>query len=96
MMVLITYDVNTETEAGKKRLHKVAKQCQNYGQRVQNSVFECILDPALLKQVQSKLEKIIDVEKDSIRYYYLGDEWRHRVEHVGAKASIDLEGALIV
>jgi len=96
MMVLITYDVNTETEAGKKRLHQVAKQCQNYGQRVQNSVFECILDPALLKQVQSKLEKIIDVEKDSIRYYYLGNEWRNRVEHIGAKASINLEGTLIV
>lgn len=96
MMVLITYDVNTETEAGKRRLRKVAKQCQNYGQRVQNSVFECILDPALLKQLQNTLKKIIDVEKDSLRYYYLGDEWRNRVEHVGAKASIDLEGTLIV
>jgi CRISPR-associated protein Cas2 len=96
MMVLITYDVNTETAAGQKRLRKVAKQCQNYGQRVQNSVFECILDPALLKQLQNKLEKIIDVEKDSVRYYYLGDEWRHRVEHIGVKAGIDLEGALIV
>lgn len=96
MMVLVTYDVNTETEAGKKRLHKVAKQCQNYGQRVQNSVFECILEPGMLKQLQSKLEAIIDVEKDSIRYYYLGDEWRNRVEHIGAKAGIDLEGALIV
>ena len=96
MMVLITYDVNTETAAGKKRLNKVAKQCQNYGQRVQNSVFECILDPALLKLVRDKLEKIIDVEKDSIRYYYLGDEWRNRVDHVGAKKSIDLEGTLIV
>jgi len=95
-MVLITYDVNTQTEAGKKRLHKVAKQCQNYGQRVQNSVFECVLDPALLKQLQAKLEKIIDVEKDSIRYYYLGDEWRNRVEHIGAKASLDLEGTLMV
>jgi CRISPR-associated protein Cas2 len=96
MMVLVTYDVNTETEAGKKRLNKVAKQCQNFGQRVQNSVFECILDPARLKQLQSRLEKIIDVEKDSIRYYYLGDEWKSRVEHVGAKASLDLEGPLIV
>jgi CRISPR-associated protein Cas2 len=95
MMVLITYDVNTETEAGKKRLRKVAKQCQNYGQRVQNSVFECILDPARLKHLQSNLAKIIDVEKDSLRYYYLGDEWRKRVEHVGAKASLDLEGPLI-
>lgn len=96
MMVLITYDVNTETEAGKKRLRKVAKQCQNYGQRVQNSVFECIIDPGLLKQLQNKLENIIDLEKDSIRYYYLGNEWQTRVEHIGAKASIDLEGTLIV
>lgn len=95
-MVLVTYDVNTETAAGKKRLNKVAKQCQNYGQRVQNSVFECVLDPALLKQFKSRLEKLIDVEKDSIRYYYLGDEWRNRVEHIGAKPSIDLEGPIIV
>lgn len=95
MMVLITYDVNTETDAGKKRLHKVAKQCQNYGQRVQNSVFECILDPALLKTLQIKLEKIIDIEKDSIRFYYLGNEWRNKIKHVGAKPSLDLEGTLI-
>jgi CRISPR-associated protein Cas2 len=96
MMVLITYDVNTETDAGKKRLHQVAKQCENYGQRVQNSVFECILEPALLKLLQNRLEKIIDTEKDSIRYYYLGDEWRSRVEHIGAKKSLNLEGPLIV
>jgi CRISPR-associated protein Cas2 len=96
MMVLITYDVNTETAEGKRRLHKVAKQCQNYGQRVQNSVFECIIDPALFKQLQAKLEKIIDPEKDSLRFYYLGNEWRNRVEHVGAKPGIDLEGSLIV
>lgn len=94
-MVLITYDVNTETEAGKKRLRKVAKECENYGQRVQNSVFECIIDLARLKQVQAKLLKLIDVEKDSLRFYYLGDEWRKRVEHVGAKTSLDLEGTLI-
>jgi len=96
MMVLVTYDVNTETAAGRKRLRQVAKQCQNYGQRVQNSVFECILDPALLKQLQYKLENIIDKEKDSIRYYYLGDDFRNRVEHVGAKQSIDMEGTLLV
>ena len=95
MMVLITYDVNTETEAGKKRLRKVAKKCQDYGQRVQNSVFECIIDPARLKVLQSALEKIIDPKVDSLRYYYLGDEWRKRVEHVGAKPSLDLEGTLI-
>ena len=95
MMVLITYDVNTETSAGRKRLRKVAKQCQNYGQRVQNSVFECILDPARLKQLQHSLEDLIDPEKDSIRYYYLGNKWQNRVEHIGAKDSIDLEGTLI-
>jgi CRISPR-associated protein Cas2 len=95
MMVLITYDVNTETEAGKKRLRKVAKACEDYGQRVQNSVFECILEPAMLKKLQSKLAKLINPDVDSLRYYYLGDEWRKRVEHVGAKAGIDLEGPLI-
>jgi len=95
MMVLITYDVNTESEAGKKRLRKVAKECENYGQRVQNSVFECIIDMARLKQVQNRLIKLIDLEKDSLRFYYLGDEWRKRVEHFGAKASLDLEGTLI-
>lgn len=95
MMVLITYDVNTESSAGKKRLKKVAKQCQNYGQRVQNSVFECILDPGRLKLLQSTLATIIDPAKDSIRYYYLGNDWRKRVEHIGAKASLDLEGTLM-
>jgi len=96
MMVLITYDVSTESEAGKSRLRKVAKKCQDYGQRVQNSVFEFIIDSARMKQLQAALEKIIDPEKDSLRYYFLGDEWRSRVEHVGAKKSIDLEGPLIV
>jgi len=95
MMVLITYDVNTETAAGKKRLHKVAKQCENYGQRVQNSVFECLIDQARMKLLQAKLEKLIDPTIDSLRYYYLGDEWRSRVVHVGAKASLDMEGTLI-
>lgn len=95
MMVLITYDVNTMTAAGQKRLRKVAKACQNNGQRVQNSVFECLIDPARLKQLQADLEKLIDKEKDSLRYYYLGDEWRGRVVHVGAKPSLDLEGTLL-
>lgn len=94
-MVLITYDVNTETLAGQKRLRKVAKACQDYGQRVQNSVFECIIDPARLKELQARLDKLMNLEKDSIRYYYLGDEWRKRVEHRGAKVSLDLEGTLI-
>ena len=95
MMVLVTYDVNTETLAGQKRLRKVARACQNFGQRVQNSVFECVIDPARLKQLQNTLAGLMDAEKDSIRYYYLGDDWHTRVEHVGAKASLDLEGTLI-
>lgn len=95
MLVLITYDVKTETEAGKSRLRRVSKKCQDYGQRVQNSVFECLIDPAQLKELQNKLLKIIDPEVDSLRFYYLGDNWKHRVEHVGAKPSIDLEGTII-
>lgn len=95
MMVLITYDVSTETEAGKSRLRKVSKKCEDYGQRVQNSVFECLIDGAQLKQLQDKLLKIIDPESDSLRFYYLGDNWKNRVEHIGAKASQDLEGLLM-
>lgn len=95
MMVLITYDVSTETEAGKKRLRHVSKKCEDYGQRVQKSVFECIIDPARLKILQAALKNIIDPEVDSLRYYYLGDESRRRVEHIGAKPSMDLEGTLI-
>lgn len=95
MMVLITYDVNTETKAGEKRLRKVAKRCQDYGQRVQNSVFECLIDAAQLKQLKHDLVKLIEPEKDSLRFYYLGNEWHNRVEHFGAKVSLDLEGPLI-
>lgn len=95
MMVLITYDVNTETKAGKKRLRQVARQCQDFGQRVQNSVFECLLDAAQFKQLRHLLGELIDPEKDSLRFYNLGSKWRHRVEHVGAKPPIDLEGPLI-
>jgi len=95
MMVLITYDVSTETETGKSRLRKVSKKCTDSGQRVQNSVFECIIDTAQLKQLQHALLKIIDPEVDSLRFYYLGDKWKSKVEHIGAKPSIDLEGTLI-
>ncbi len=95
MLVLITYDVSTTTSAGRRRLSKVAKKCEDYGQRVQNSVFECMIDSAMLKMVQHDLEEIIDMKEDSIRYYYLGNKWRKRVEHVGAKPSLDLEGPLI-
>ena len=96
MLVLITYDVNTETASGKKRLRKVAKECQNYGQRVQNSVFECIMDNAKTKEVQAKLLEIIDLDKDSLRFYYLGNAYKNKVEHYGTKQSIDLEGTLII
>lgn len=95
MMVLVTYDVNTENAAGRKRLRKVAKRCENYGQRVQNSVFECLINPAQLRQLKNLLVETIDPEKDSLRFYYLGNKWRDRVEHIGAKESIDMEGALI-
>lgn len=96
MLVLITYDVNTETAAGKKRLRQVAKQCVNYGQRVQHSVFECILDSAKCREVQHRLEKIIDKEKDSLRFYYLGNNYKSKVEHIGAKEGFDVESTLIV
>lgn len=96
MMVLITYDVNTTTEAGKKRLRHIAKQCVNYGQRVQNSVFECLIDPAQFAQLRHRLERIIDPEKDSLRYYFLGNNWRNRVTHVGAKSTFDPEAIMIV
>ncbi len=95
MFVLITYDVNTETAAGKKRLRKVAKACQNYGIRVQNSVFECLIEPACLVQLRARLEELIDQDKDSLRFYSLGDHWRKKVEHVGAKKTPDLEGTLM-
>lgn len=96
MMVLITYDVNTETEKGKSRLRRVSKKCQDYGQRVQNSVFECLLDPAQLRQLKDTLLKIIDPEVDSLRFYYLGDHWKSRIEHIGAKPGIDIEGTILV
>lgn len=96
MMVLITYDVNTTSDAGKRRLRAVAKQCQNYGQRVQNSVFECLVDAGQMQHLKHRLTALIDVETDSLRFYYLGNEWKNRVEHIGAKASLDLEGPLLV
>lgn len=96
MMVLVTYDVNTETLEGKTRLRKVAKKCEDYGQRVQNSVFECLVDPVQFESLRKKLESIIDLEKDSLRYYFLGSNWKKRVEHVGAKATYDPEGVLMV
>ena len=96
MMVLITYDVNTEDAGGRKRLRQIAKQCVNYGQRVQNSVFECLLDAAQCKQLQHKLRTIMDEERDSLRFYYLGNKYETRVEHFGTNPGYTPEGALII
>ena len=96
MLVLITYDVNTETVAGRSRLRKVAKQCTNYGQRVQNSVFECNMDAAKSRQVKAILEEIIDKDKDSLRFYYLGDNYKNKVEHIGAKPGFDVTETLFI
>lgn len=95
MLVLVTYDVNTTDATGSKRLRRVAKACQNYGQRVQNSVFEIEIDQAQWVSLKSKLETIVDARLDSLRYYYLGANWQRRVEHVGAKPATDLNGTLI-
>jgi CRISPR-associated protein Cas2 len=96
MLVLITYDVNTEDSSGRKRLRQIARQCVNYGQRVQNSVFECLLDAAQCRSLQAKLCKIMDPEKDSLRFYYLGDRYKNKIEHFGAKASYDPEDVLMI
>ncbi|MGI6091734.1 MAG: CRISPR-associated endonuclease Cas2 [Veillonellaceae bacterium] len=96
MMVLITYDVNVTSDLGSSRLRRVAKQCVNYGQRVQNSVFECLVDPAQFAELKHRLESIIDPETDSLRYYFLGNNWKKRVEHFGAKSGYDPEGILML
>jgi CRISPR-associated protein Cas2 len=95
LLVLITYDVSTVTAAGQKRLRKVSKICQNHGQRVQNSVFECIVDAAQFTTIKIELESIIDEEQDSLRFYRLGNNYKTKVEHIGVRESIDLEGPLI-
>lgn len=95
-MVLITYDVNTEDGEGKRRLRKIAKQCVNYGQRVQNSVFECWVDAAQCKMLQHLLIEIMDVTKDSLRFYYLGNNYKNKIQHFGAKESYEPEGFLEV
>lgn len=96
MLVLITYDVNTEDTGGKKRLRQIAKQCLNYGQRVQNSVFECVLDAAQCRMLQHKLIQIMDENKDSLRFYYLGNNYKTKVEHFGTKETCDVEGTLMI
>lgn len=96
MLVLITYDVNTEDAGGRRRLRQIAKQCVNYGQRVQNSVFECLLDAGQCKALQAKLCSIMDGEKDSLRFYYLGNKYSGKIEHFGRVTSYDPEGPLII
>lgn len=96
MMVLITYDVDTTSEAGKRRLRNVAKACRDYGQRVQNSVFECLLTEAQFLLLRSRLNTIIDMELDSIRFYFLGNNWKRRVESSGKITSFNISGELIV
>ena len=96
MLVLIAYDVNTEDPAGRKRLRQIARQCVNYGQRVQNSVFECMLDTAQCKVLQAKLLSIMDPGRDSLRFYYLGKRYENKIEHFGNQRSYQAEAPLIL
>jgi CRISPR-associated protein Cas2 len=97
MMVLVSYDVCTRAKSGQARLRRVAKACLDYGQRVQNSVFECDVDPAQWAALKQRLTELIEPDEDSLRFYYLGSSWQHRVEHVGAKPTLDLrKDALVV
>lgn len=96
MLVVITYDVNTEDAAGRRRLRQIAKQCVNYGQRVQNSVFECLLDASQCRLLQSKLLALMDQEKDSLRFYYLGNRYETKIEHFGVKEGYQPEGILML
>ncbi len=95
MLVVVAYDVSTESEQGARRLRRVARLCENCGQRVQNSVFECLVDAAQWTRVRAELIQEIDPAEDSLRFYFLGNNWRLRVEHVGAKPSYDPQGPLI-
>jgi len=96
MMVLVTYDVNTETAEARKRLRRVAKACENKGQRVQNSVFECLVEPAQWTALKQVLINIVDEQQDSLRFYFLGKNWKKRVEHYGAKPTYDPQGPLVI
>ena len=96
ILVLVAYDVNTVEVAGRRRLRRVAKLCENFGQRVQNSVFECLVDYSQFVELRAAVSAEIDPQTDSLRFYLLGDNWRGRVEHIGAKASYDPEGPLIL
>ena len=95
MLVVVAYDVSTESDEGRRRLRRVARVCENCGQRVQNSVFECLVDAAQWVRLRARLMEEIDAAEDSLRFYFLGDNWKRRVEHVGAKVSYDPQGPLI-
>lgn len=95
MLVLVSYDVSTTTPDGRRRLRQIAKACEDFGQRVQNSVFECMVDPAQWTVLRTRLLAQCDTETDSLRFYFLGSNWRRRVEHIGAKPSVDPQGPLI-
>ncbi|MCE5273163.1 CRISPR-associated endonuclease Cas2 [bacterium] len=96
MMVLVVYDVSTENAEGRRRLRRVAQVCEDYGQRVQNSVFECLVDPGQWTTLRAKLVDEANAKQDSLRFYFLGSNWKRRVEHVGAKEAYDPEGPLII
>jgi len=96
MLVLVSYDVSTKDDAGRRRLRRVARLCEDNGQRVQNSVFECLVDPAQWTKLKAALLAAADTEQDSLRFYFLGSEWKRRVEHVGAKPGYDPEGPMIL
>ncbi|MCD8180597.1 MAG: CRISPR-associated endonuclease Cas2 [Firmicutes bacterium] len=96
MMSIVSYDVSTIDAGGKRRLRKIAKLCQNYGQRVQNSVFEVDVDYSSFLKLKNELEKVIDTDTDSLRIYYLGNNWKRRVEHIGVKPTYDPEGVIIL
>jgi len=96
MLVLVSYDVNTKSSGGQRRLRRIGEICKDYGQRVQFSVFECVVDPEKWTTLRQRLIEEIKPETDSLRFYFLGSNWKHRIEHVGTKESVDLEGPLIV
>ena len=96
MMVLVSYDVNTQDAEGRKRLRHIARECENWGQRVQFSVFECMVDPAQWAALRARLIAVINEEKDSLRFYFLGANWSRRMEHVGTKGGYDPQGPLVL
>ena len=96
MLILVTYDVNTQDAAGRRRLNKIAKMCLKYGQRVQNSVFECMLDAGQCRMLQAKLCKLMNEQTDSLRFYYLGNKYENKIEHFGVKSTYMPEEPMII